>query len=371
VHAEWRFSKSLLAGRAWTLWRYRELLPFTEHAEPVTLREGGTPLLDCPALAAWAGVRRVLVKVEGANPTGSFKDRGMTLGVSIARERRAKAVACASTGNTSASMAAYAARAGLPAIVLLPEGKVAQGKVAQAHAHGARLVMVKGDFDAAMKLVEGLAATGEVYLLNSLNPYRLEGQKTLAFEVVEELGWRAPDRIVFPVGNAGNSSAAWKGLRELKALGLLADLPKVTGVQAEGASPLARMFREGRDRPDFSRPAETEATAIRIGHPVNWPKAVRAFRDSKGGVMAVPDAEIFDAQKRLAREAGLFVEPASAAPLAGLKRLAESGEAAAGEEVVLVATGHGLKDPDSALRHLAVPVTHTDATLEGLRRALQ
>ncbi len=369
VRGDWAFSRASPAGRPWRLWRYRELLPVPSAADPVSLGEGGTPLVDCPRLAEWAGVRRVLVKAEGANPTGSFKDRGMTLGVTLARALGVRTVACASTGNTSASLAAYGARAGLDVLVLVPAGKVARGKIAQAVAHGARVVAVDGDFDRAMALVEALSREGHAYLLNSLNPLRLEGQKTLAFEIVEELGWRAPDRIVFPVGNAGNSSAAWKGLTELSDLGLLADLPRISGVQADGASPVAKAWDAKADRVSPER-AETVATAIRIGDPVNAVKVLRALRESGGSAIAVPDVEILAAQKRLARE-GVFVEPASAAPLAGLARMVERGDVARSEEVVLVATGNGLKDPDVIDRWPEpVPIRTSAPDLDSLKKVV-
>jgi threonine synthase len=350
----------LLSGRG--VWRYASMLPAPDRSPWITLNEGATPLV--PLVHEGGG--HVAVKLEGQNPTGSFKDRGMTVGLTWAKALGVKAVACASTGNTSASAAAYAARAGLPCIVLLPEGKVAAGKVAQAVAHGARLVQVRGSFDDAMGMVSALAEKGKVYLLNSLNPLRLEGQKTLTFEIVEAMGWHAPDRIVFPVGNAGNVSAAWKALRELKALGLIDRLPKLHGVQADGAAPIARALAAGADRIERVAKPETVATAIRIGDPVNAPKALAAFRESKGSCISVPDSAILEAQRALARE-GFFVEPASAAPLAGYRRLVASGEIAPDERVVLVATGHGLKDAAS----WPVDAVTVDPTLEALEGVLQ
>jgi len=362
LQADWKLTRDL-TGRG--VWRWRGFLPRFGEAPPVTMGEGGTPLVASERLAAWCGVRALHLKIEGQNPTGSFKDRGMTVGVTAARDLGRRTVLCASTGNTSASLAAYAARAGLRAVVLLPEGKAAHGKVAQAVVHGADVIAVRGDFDAAMALVEQLAVEGHGYLLNSLNPLRLEGQKTLAAEVVEDLGWRAPDRIVFPAGNAGNVSAAWKALTELRDLGLLRDLPRLGIVQAEGAAPLARALRAG--RPDVTpEKAETVATAIRIGAPVNARKALRALRESDGAAAIVADAAILEARDEMAR-AGFFVEPASAAPVAGLRDLVRRGEVDPSEEVVCVATGHGLKDPD------AVPkggIRSADPTLESLRRLL-
>lgn len=340
VHADWTWdAKSATKKRG--VWRYRSLLPVLDDAPPVTLREGDTPLLGCPRLAAWAGVRELRVKLEGANPTGSFKDRGMTVGVTWARALGTSTVACASTGNTSASLAAYAARAGMRCVVFLPQGKIASGKLAQANAHGAQVTEVDGSFDDAMGRVEKESQGGAMYLLNSLNPLRLEGQKTLLFEVLE---LAAPDRVIFPVGNGGNISAAHKALREAFDVGLTRQRPILSGVQAEGAAPLASAFASGRYE-RVERP-ETVATAIRIGDPVNAAKALRAVRETGGTLTSVPDADILDAQRRMARDEGLFVEPASAAPLAGLKRLVESGAVARSESVVLVATGNGLKDPD-------------------------
>jgi threonine synthase len=326
----------------------------------VTLDEGGTPLVRCDRLAAWAGVRELRVKVEGANPTGSFKDRGMTVGVTLARALGARALGCASTGNTSASLAAYGARAGLPTNVLVPAGKIAAGKMAQALAFGARVVEVEGGFDEAMALIEQMSADGSVYLLNSLNPLRLEGQKTLLFEVLEAM---TPDRVVFPVGNGGNISAAHKAIREANATGLSRARPMLTGIQAEGAAPLVSGSYQPVER------AETVATAIRIGHPVNADKALRAVKETGGAFAKVSDALILDAQRRMAREEGLFVEPASAAPLAGLKTLVDSGVVSRSESVVLVATGNGMKDPD-VVRSYAPATLKSKADIVSLRKVL-
>lgn len=363
VHADWTWDPARAPSRG--LWRYRSLLPVLDESPPVTLQEGGTPLVRCDRLARWAGVRELHVKVEGANPTGSFKDRGMTVGVTLARSLGMKALACASTGNTSASLAAYGARAGIRPLVLVPEGKIAMGKMSQALAFGAKVVQVAGDFDDAMRLAESLSAQGHVYLLNSLNPLRLEGQKTLLFEVLEAV---SPDRVVFPVGNGGNISAAHKALREARAVGLSRAEPMLSGVQAEGASPLARAWTTKRAYEPTPH-ADTLATAIRIGSPVNAAKALRAVRETGGTLASVPDAEILDAQRRLAQEEGLFVEPASAAPLAGLKRLVEAGEVDRSESVVLVATGNGLKDAEIVSRYAAPPV-RVSASLDDLRRVL-
>ena len=331
----------------------------------MTLREGDTPLLRCDRLAEWAGVRELRVKVEGANPTGSFKDRGMTVGVTLARSLGATTLACASTGNTSASLAAYGARAGMRPLVLVPRGKIAMGKMAQAMAFGARVVEIDGDFDDGMRLVEQLSADGGVYLLNSLNPLRLEGQKTLMFEVLEAC---SPDRVLYPVGNGGNISAGHKALREAHATGLSRAAPMLSGAQAEGASPLARAWSEKRAYAPQPR-AETLATAIRIGAPVNAAKAMRAVEKTGGAFVLVTDEEILDAQRAMAAREGIFVEPASAAPLAGLRKMVAAGVASRSESVVLVATGNGLKDADVVAR-FAEPATRVPATLEALRALL-
>ncbi|PCN50314.1 threonine synthase [Candidatus Geothermarchaeota archaeon ex4572_27] len=345
--------QSLLAKwsrRPMGVWRYRELLP-ADHSMAVTLGEGGTGLHRCIRLGGALGLKRLFVKNEGENPTGSFKDRGMTVGVTRALELGVKATACASTGNTSASLAAYSARAGLACLVLVPSGRIARGKLVQAIAHGAKVVAIKGGFDDALREVRRLCEGRKLYLLNSINPFRLEGQKTLAYEVYEQLGHQAPDVVVVPVGNAGNISAIWKGFKELRALGLIERAPRMMGVQAEGASPFASMIREGRETLIPVERPETVASAIRIGSPVNWPKARAAVLESGGWAVVVSDQEIIEAQRRLARLEGLFVEPASAASIAGLARLIEEGLVDRDETVVCVATGHGLKDPDVVLSH--------------------
>ncbi len=341
-------------ARAWVgrdrgVWRYRELLP-VPHDKAVTLGEGGTALLPITLLAKDSPPVSVFVKNEGQNPTGSFKDRGMTVGVTQAVALGRTRVICASTGNTAASLAAYAARAGLEAVVLVPAGGVAQGKLAQAYFEGARVVGLRGSFDDAMAVVVEAAGELDAYVLNSINPYRIEGQKTAAFEVFEQLGSRVPDWLICPVGNGGNLAAYWKGFQELKALGATDRLPRLVGVQAEGAAPIADAVLEGHKeiRP-VPRP-ETVASAIRIGNPANWRKTVRAIRESHGLALKLPDVVIIDAQKRLAREAGVFVEPASAASVAGAIRLAADGTFGAKDTVVCVCTGHGLKDPEAAMR---------------------
>ena len=331
------------------VWRYADALPFEEG---VSLPEGDTPLHEVPTIREETGVNRLRVKHEGMNPTGSFKDRGMTVGVRVAEELGVDRLACASTGNTSAALAAYGARAGLQTLVLLPQGKVAAGKIAQASLHDARILELDGNFDDCLDVVQELAARGEAYLLNSLNPFRLEGQKTIGFEILEEFYddyGTFPDRIVLPVGNAGNTSALYKAFRELVAAGALEpeEVPALTGVQAAGAAPLVEAVTEDNEEIRRWPDVETRATAIRIGNPVNAPKALPGVRETGGTAVAVEDDEITDAQRALARE-GVGVEPASAASVAGLRKLRDSGRIDAEEDVVCLTTGHLLKDPDAA-----------------------
>ncbi|MFB6123796.1 MAG: threonine synthase [Haloferacaceae archaeon] len=331
------------------VWRYDAALPFEEG---VTLPEGNTPLHRVPRLEAEVGVDALRVKHEGMNPTGSFKDRGMTVGVRVARELGVDRLACASTGNTSAALAAYGARAGMETLVLLPAGKVAAGKIAQASLHGARILEVDGNFDACLDIVQNLAGRGEAYLLNSLNPFRLEGQKTIGLEILEAFHAdydSYPDRIVLPVGNAGNTSALYKCFRELVQSGALdpADVPKLTGVQAAGAAPFVEAIENGADEVRRWEDVETIATAIRIGNPVNAPKALPGVRETGGTAVSVTDEEITDAQRTLAGE-GVGVEPASAASVAGLRKLRDRGVVDDDEQVVCLTTGHLLKDPDAA-----------------------
>ncbi|MBI4013953.1 MAG: threonine synthase [Candidatus Rokubacteria bacterium] len=328
---------------------YRRFLPVGERTPVVTLQEGDTPLLEAPRLGeAAGGGLRVYLKCEGFNPTGSFKDRGMTLAVSKAVEAGARAVICASTGNTSASAAAYAARGGLRAFVVVPKGAVALGKLSQALIHGATVIMVEGSFDQAFAIVREIAAARPVTLVNHLNPYRIEGQKTAAFEVVDQLG-RAPDYHLIPVGNAGNITAYWRGYREYCGAGIAKTLPRMAGFQAAGAAPIVenRVILEPR----------TVATAIRIGNPASWQPAVQAVRESEGWVDAVTDEEILQAYRLLAREEGVFMEPASAAAVAGLLKSAKAGRFEAGATCVLTLTGHGLKDSESALGAATRPAT--------------
>ncbi len=339
---------------------YRPLLDVPEGLEAVTLREGGTPLVPSAWLSGLTG-GRVYLKVEGDNPTGSFKDRGMTTAISVAKAESAAAVVCASTGNTSASMAAYAARAGLKPLVLVPEGKIAAGKMAQAVLHGARIIMVRGNFDHCLALARELSWNYPVALVNSVNPVRLEGQKTAAFEIVDFLG-DAPDVHVLPVGNAGNISAYWLGYTQYRDLGRATRTPIMRGFQAEGAAPLVT----GEPFPD----PETKATAIRIGNPASW-KLAEAARDESGGrFAAVSDDQILDAQRQLAARDGVFVEPASAAGIAGLLKELAAGESYAGMTVVVTVTGHGLKDTVTALEAFGQVVdTVVDADLESAARA--
>jgi len=344
--------------RPLSVWRYEELLPLDRGSVKVSLGEGGTSLHRSIRLAESLGLKRLHVKNEGENPTGSFKDRGMTVGVSKAVEIGAEKVACASTGNTSASLAAYAARAGLECVVVIPSGKVALGKLAQAVVYGARVLQLEGNFDDALRAVVELAQSKiGLYLLNSINPYRLEGQKTLAYEVWDQLGGKVPDTVIVPVGNAGNIAAIWKGFQDLNQLGLISDLPKMIGIQAERASPIAEAFRRGLSRIDPVPNPETVATAIRIGSPASWKKALRAVRSSKGLIETVTDEEILESQKLLARLEGIFVEPASAASIAGLKKLVEVGAVSREEDVICVTTGHGLKDPEVVGRACEKPIT--------------
>ncbi|MEE9216383.1 MAG: threonine synthase [Anaerolineales bacterium] len=315
--------------------RYRRYLDLPADVDPISLSEGRTPLIPMPLLAAELGAAEIHIKFEGSNPTGSFKDRGMTTAITEAVSRGANAVICASTGNTAASAAAYAARAGLRCVVLLPHGKVASGKLAAAYAHGAEVVEVEGSFDEALGLARRLSERTPIGLVNSLNPYRLEGQKTAAFEIFETLG-AAPDWLALPVGNAGNISAYWMGFRQLADLDG-ADLPHLLGVQASGSAPLV----EGH----IIEHPETVASAIRIGNPARGEQALSAAEESSGRIIAVPDQSILDAQRDLARH-GIWVEPASAAGLAGLRsEVATGGLDLEGQRVVCVCTGHGLKDP--------------------------
>ncbi|MDD3043331.1 MAG: threonine synthase [Methanosarcinaceae archaeon] len=350
-----------------SVWKYAKLLPVER--EPVTIMEGGTPLYKCDRLAEKIGIKELYVKHEGMNPTGSFKDRGMTVGVSKALELGMKTVACASTGNTSASLAIYGAKAGIPVIVLLPAGKVALGKVAQALMHGAKVLSIRGNFDDALALVRTLCAQEKIYLLNSINPFRLEGQKTIGFEIADQLDFKVPDRVVLPVGNAGNITAIYKGFREFKMFGVTDGIPKMTGIQAEGACPIVKAIKSGAEAITPEENPETVATAIRIGNPVNARKALLAIRESGGTAESVTDEEIIEAQKDLARLEGIGVEPASATSVAGLKKLVEAGVVGRDESVVCITTGHLLKDPQGVIDICEPPIV-VDANIEAIREAV-
>ncbi len=350
-------------ARASSSWRgviaeYRAYLPVTGATPVVTLREGGTPLIRADRLMRRIPGITIYLKYEGQNPTGSFKDRGMTLAISKAVEEGSRAVVCASTGNTSASASAYAARAGLPCLVVVPAGGVALGKIVQALAHGARVVPIEGSFDDALRIVREGAPRLRLTIVNSVNPYRLEGQKTGAFEVCDALG-RAPDAVAIPVGNAGNISAYWRGFVEYRRAGRIQALPQMWGFQAAGAAP----FVLGRpvDRP------ETVASAIRIGRPASWDYAWAAVRESGGAFEAVTDEELLAARTLLAQEEGVFVEPSSAAPIAGLLKRSREGRLPDGAVVACILTGHGLKDPEAVLRTERRPEP-VPATIEALEQ---
>lgn len=349
------------------VWRFREVvLPSVAVDEVVTYPEGNTPLLSRRAVDRWAGIDDLLLKHEGQNPTGSFKDRGMTVAVTHAVKVGATALGCATTGNTGASLAAYAAAAGLPAMVLAPRGSVAVGKLAQVLAYGGRAVLVRGDFDDCLRLVRESVEELGAYLLNSVNPFRLEGQKSIILELLQQLDWREPHWIVFPAGNLGNTSAFGKALAEAVRWGLIARAPRLAAVQADGAAPFAAGYRDGfRSRPRVR--AETVATAIRIGDPASWDRGVRAIRDTNGVVTAVPDSAILEA-KAVVDAAGIGCEPASAAAVAGVRRLVRDGVIRPGERVVAILTGHLLKDPSVPSANQPVEI---DAKISELARVLR
>jgi len=328
------------------VWRFRELLPILDSfGNAISLREGNTPLYHLPRAAAALGIDRIFAKHQGMNPTGSFKDTGMTAALSVAKERGFKWVACASTGNTSAAMAAYAARAGLHSLVLIPEGKIAWGKLSQAMDYGAMTCQLKTDFDGCLNVLTEIVKQAPIYMLNSVNPYRLEGQKTPAFEIAEAMDWNVPDHLIVPGGNLGNSSALGKGFREMRELGLVARMPKISVIQAAGANPLVRSMAESHGATLEPVEAHTRATAIRIGNPASWRKAAKVIEESGGWCLDVTEAEIAIAKAEIGAE-GLGCEPASAVTLAGLKKLRAQGAIQSSETVVLVLTGHTLKDAD-------------------------
>lgn len=330
------------------IWRFRVLFPFDADVHPVSLNEGGTPLIKAVNISQELGVRNLHVKNEGQNPTGSFKDRGMTVSVTRAVQSGVRVLICASTGNTSASMSAYAARAGVIATIIVPAGKVAAGKMVQATAYGAKIIRVDGTFDDALAmLLQTIAELPGFSGMNSVNPYRLEGQKSAAFEIYEQLGYTVPDYVALPVGNAGNISAIWKGFKELKTFGITDRVPRMVGVQAEGASPIARAFWRGSETVTPIQNPTTIASAIRIGKPASAKKALNALRESNGMVLTVTDEEIIAARRLLASREGIFVEPASAAPIAALREI--GGRLEKDAVVVCVATGNGLKDQETIL----------------------
>jgi threonine synthase len=343
------------------LTRYRDRLPITEKTPMVDLKEGSTPLVPSRNIGPALGLARLFFKYEGMNPTGSFKDRGMVVAVAKAIEEGARVLVCASTGNTSASAAAYAASQRLRAIVVVPEGEIALNKLAQALMYGAKVVQIKGNFDDALATVRDLAENYPVALVNSINPYRIEGQKTAAFEIVEELG-EAPDYVILPVGNAGNITAYWKGFKEELAAGHSTQLPRMVGAQAEGAAPIVR--GQVVEKP------KTVATAIKIGNPASWEGATTARDESGGSIEAVSDTEILQAQIQLASSEGLFAEPASVAPLALLVRLVQEGRIERDSTTVIVLTGSGLKDPEAALSNIEPPI-QLDGDARSLAKALK
>jgi threonine synthase len=353
------------------VWRFREAVLDVPETAIVTHPEGGTRLYERPALSRWAGVSRVSFKHEGENPTGSFKDRGMTVAVTQAVRLGARAVACASTGNTSASLAAYAAQAGLKALVFVPAGKVALGKLSQTLAYGATCLQVRGDFDAAMRLVQQAAKSLGIYLLNSINPFRIEGQKTIVWELLQDMAWDPPDWIAVPAGNLGNTSAFGKALREAHEGGWIPRVPRLLAVQASGANPFARGYREGFATRHRMAP-ETVATAIRIGDPVSWDRARAAIEFTRGMVAEVSDAELLLAKAEI-DGAGIGCEPASAVTLAGLRRLRAEGIVGADERVACILTGHVLKDPDVVLTQrdrIAARLIEIEPTLAAVEAAL-
>ncbi len=370
------------------VWRFRELLPLLDsESQAVTLCEGNTPVYELPRCARITGVPRLFAKHQGMNPTGSFKDTGMTVAATFARRAGFRWVACASTGNTSASMAAYAARGDMRSLVLVPEGKISWSKLSQALDYGAVTCQLRTDFDGCLKLLQELVRKAPVYQLNSINPFRLEGQKTLAIELLEQLEWHPPDHIIVPGGNLGNSSAIGKALLELRDLGLISRLPKLSVIQAEGANALVRTLREAKGKQLINVAAETRATAIRIGNPASWKKAVHVLEATGGACEQVSEVEIAQAKAEIGAE-GIGCEPASAVTLAGLKKLVAQGFVKPDETVVLVLTGNLLKDPDftiefhrgemfahdaltaKALDPLRHPPIVLDATLDAVMRTL-
>ena len=332
------------------VWRFRDLLPIVQNDSITTLREGNTPLYDLPRAAKSLGIHWILAKHQGMNPTGSFKDTGMTAALSVAVERGFQWVACASTGNTSAAMAAYAARAGLRSIVFIPEGKIAWGKLSQSMDYGALTIQLRTDFDGCVKMVNQLVMTHPIYLLNSVNPYRLEGQKTPAIELLEQMDWQVPEHIIVPGGNLANSAALAKGFAEMLQLGLIARIPRISIIQASGANPLYKSMLANNGAELTPVKADTRATAIRIGNPASWRKAVAALHSTGGWCEEVSEQEIALAKAQIGAE-GIGCEPASAVTLAGLKKLVADGRVGKEERAVLILTGHTLKDSDYTIKY--------------------
>jgi threonine synthase len=351
------------------VWRFRDLLPAIENDQVVTLREGNTPLYELAQCARITGVPQLFAKHQGMNPTGSFKDAGMTVAATFARHAGFRWVACASTGNTSASMAAYAARGGMRSLVLVPEGKISWSKLSQALDYGAVTCQLRTDFDGCLRLLQELVLRAPVYQLNSINPFRLEGQKTLAIELLEQLNWQPPDHIIVPGGNLGNSSAIGKALLEMRDLGLISRLPKLSVIQAAGANALVRTLREGGQRLISVQP-ETRATAIRIGNPASWKKAVHVLQATSGACEEVNEVEIAQAKAEIGAE-GIGCEPASAVTLAGLKKLVNQKFVKPDEAVVLVLTGNLLKDPDYTIEFHRGELFKNDSKAERLLKPLQ
>ena len=348
--------------KAWNglLREYREYLPITDKTPLITLHEGNTPLIKAEKIGKELGGIELYFKYDGLNPTGSFKDRGMVMAVAKALEEGSKAIMCASTGNTSASAAAYAARSGIQCIVVIPDGNIALGKLAQALMYGAKVIAIKGNFDEALKAVVDITNKYPITLVNSINPFRLQGQKTSAFEICDTLG-KAPDYLAIPVGNAGNISAYWMGFKEYKENGKISNLPKMIGFEAEGSAAIVQ-------NRVIENP-QTLATAIKIGNPASWKLAVNAANESNGFIDSVTDNEILEAYKMLTREEGIFAEPASAASLAGVIKTYKAGKLKKGDVVVSVLTGNGLKDPDNAIKICNAPIK-VDNNIEEIRKAI-
>ena len=354
------------------VWRFREVLPFDDEVEVVSLGEGNTPLYDAPRSADYCGLASLKLKHQGNNPTGSFKDTGMTVAVTQARKLGMRLVACASTGNTAASLAAYAARARMQCAILVPDGQVSEAKLAQALDYGAKVLEIEGNFDTCMRVVQELAEQSSLYLVNSINPFRIEGQKTVAFELAEQLDWQVPDHLVVPGGNLGNSSALGKGFRELFSHGLTRKQPRISVIQAEGAAPFARFVaasgveNEAVEFVDEKHP-QTLASAIKIGAPVSWKKAWRAVHETEGYVITVSEQEIADAKAIIGRD-GIGCEPASATTVAGIRKLVRDGSIKRDESVVAVLTGHLLKDTDYVIRYHSDSLT---ASHDGVEKPIR